>query len=388
MTIRHFFTTFVPFTEFIIKVTATMNEFKQSDFHLHAEWEQQSGVMLAWPHEDTDWAPYLTEIEDTYVKLIDAITSHEYVLLVARDVDKVKAKLREKLRRIQYLRIIFRQCDYNDTWARDFGPITLTSHHHTMGFFVPNHLLDFHFNGWGQKYPADLDDAVNVHLYFSGIFYGALENHSDFVLEGGALETDGYGTLFLTRSSQVAPNRNQPLTPDQIDKRLRTIFDFAQRIVWLEHGQLIGDDTDGHIDTLMRCAPNHTLLYIGTDDKDDPQYEELKLMEEQIQSIKTLEGGKYNLLKLPLPDKVEYGGERLPATYANFLVINGAVIVPTYNQPEKDKQALEIIGKAFPGREIIGIDSLVPIRQHGSFHCLTMQLPEGVLITDDSYQFT
>lgn len=364
-----------------------MNEYKQCDFHVPAEWEPQSGIMLAWPHEGTDWKPYLNDIEKTYVQLSDAITRHESLLLVAKDPETVRAKLGKVLKRRQMQKIIFRQCEYNDTWARDFGPITLTSHHQTRGFFVPNHLLDFHFNGWGEKFPSDLDDAVNVHLYYSGVFYGALENHSDFVLEGGALETDGDGSLFLTRSSQTAPHRNQPLTPDNIENRLKKIFDFAKRIVWIEHGQIIGDDTDGHIDTLMRCAPNHTLLYMGTDDKDDAQYEELKMMEDQLRELRTLDGKPYRLLRLPMPEAIYDDGERLPATYANFVIINGAVIVPTYNQPEKDRQAMDIIRQAFPDREIIGIDSCTPIRQHGSLHCLTMHLPKGVLITDDSYQF-
>lgn len=364
-----------------------MNENKQCDFHIPAEWEPQSGIMLVWPNKDTDWKPYLDDIEKTYLQLSDVITRHESLLLIAKDPDAVREKLGKVLQRRQMQKIIFRQCRYNDTWARDYGPITLTSHHHTRGFFVPNHLLDFHFNGWGEKYPSELDDAVNVHLYYSGIFYGALENHSDFVLEGGAIDTDGYGTLFLTRSSQVAPHRNQPLTPDDIERRLKKIFDFARRIVWIEHGHITGDDTDGHIDTLVRCAPSHTLLYMGTDDTDDPQYEELKLMEEQLKALLTLDGKPYRLMRLPMPDAIYDDGERLPATYANFVIINGAVIVPTYNQPEKDRQAMDIIRQAFPDREVIGIESRTPIRQHGSLHCLTMHLPEGVLITDDSYQF-
>ena len=365
-----------------------MNKNKQCDFRLPAEWEEQSGIMIAWPHEGTDWAPYLEEIEQTYTELVDAITQYEYVLLLARDPEDVKAKLRKRLKHLQMRRIIFRQMEFNDTWTRDYGPITLCSHHQTRGFFVPNHMLDFKFNGWGEKFKAALDDAVNVRLYYSGIFYGALENHSDFVFEGGAIDTDGQGTIFLTRHSQTAPHRNQPLTETEIDSRLRSIFDFADRIVWIEHGELIGDDTDGHIDTLVRCAPNNTLLYAGTDDESDPQYGELKLMEEQLKDLRTTDGRLYNIMRLTLPDPVYYDGERLPATYANFLVINGAVIVPTYGQPDCDREAMDIIGSAFPDRNVIGINSLVTVRQHGSFHCLTMQLPKGLLITENSYMFT
>lgn len=360
-----------------------MNEYKQSDFHMPAEWEPQSGIMIVWPHEDTDWAPYLNDIEKTYLELSDAITHHEYLLVVARHPEHVTQKLSGKLSTEQMARVIIKQCDSNDTWARDLGPITLTSAHHTSGFFVPNHLLDFKFNGWGEKFPSELDDAVNVKLYYSGVFYAALENHSDFVLEGGALETDGNGTLFLTTSSQIAPHRNQPLTQNDIEHRLHAVFDFAKRIVWIDHGHIIGDDTDGHIDTLVRCAPHNTLLYMGTDDKDDAQYDDLKLMEEQLQGLRTLDGQPYRLLRLQLPDAIYDGEERLPATYANFVIINGAVIVPTYGQPENDAKAMGTIRQAFPDREIIGIDSRTAIRQHGSLHCLTMHLPEGVLITSD-----
>lgn len=362
-----------------------MNKYKQCDFRLPPEWEPQSGIMMAWPHEGTDWRPYLADIERTVTEMADAITRHELLLLVAKDPHDAEEKLSRVLNRQQMAKVIIKQCDNNDTWARDFGPITLTSCHHAKGFFVPNHLLDFKFNGWGKKFPSELDDAINVQLYYSGAFYGALENHSDFVLEGGAIETDGYGTLFLTRSSQTAPNRNQPLTASDIEQRLLSIFDFAERIVWIEHGQLVGDDTDGHIDTLVRCAPSHTLLYIGCDDEDDPQYKELKLMEDQLKETLTLDGRHYNLLKLPMPDPIYDGKERLPATYANFVIINGAVLVPTYNQPEKDGEAMGIIQKAFPDREIIGIDARTPIRQHGSLHCLTMQLPKDVLLTDDKF---
>ena len=198
-------------------------------------------------------------------------------------------------------------------------------------------------------------------------------------MEGGSIESDGKHTLFTTTLCLNAPYRNQPLTQEDIEKRLLEIFPDMQRVVWIEHGELEGDDTDGHIDTIFRCAPNDTLLYIGTDNINDTHYHDLKALDEQAKSLRTLDGKPYRLYKLPLPEAIYDEGERLPATYANFLILNGAVIVPTYNQPENDKQALDIIQLAFPNYDIIGVDSQIIIRQHGSIHCLTMQFPEGVL---------
>ena len=229
-------------------------------------------------------------------------------------------------------------------------------------------LLDFKFNGWGEKFPAELDNAINRQLYERGMVKGTYEPHLDFVLEGGSIESDGKGTIFTTECCLMAPHRNQPLSKGEIEQRLKEYLG-AERIVWLRHGSLIGDDTDGHIDTLVRIAPDDTLLYTGADE-DHP---DLKEMERELSSLRTCDNRPYRLLRLPLPRPIYDGTDRLPATYANYLVINGAVLVPTYAQPDLDAEAMRIIGKAFPDREIIGIDCRAVIRQHGSLHCCTMQ---------------
>ena len=256
----------------------------------------------------------------------------------------------------------------NDTWARDHGFITLTDDegHHR--------LLDFCFNGWGEKFPAELDNAINRHLYDEGKLGGDYTDCLDFVLEGGSIESDGRGTVFTTTGCLLAPHRNQPLTKDEIEERLKRDL-HAERILWIDHGNLTGDDTDGHIDTLVRICPDDTLLYMGCDDPNDEQYDELRLMEEQLKTFRTLEGKPYRLLKLPMPCPIYDGDDRLPATYANFLIINGAVLCPTYAQPDLDAEALRLIGEAFPDREIVGIDCRSIIKQHGSLHCCTMQFP-------------
>lgn len=301
-----------------------------------AEWEPQTAVQLTWPHKDTDWAPILPEITAVYEEMKREIESRETVIVV----DDIP---------------------HNDTWARDHGFITVEENGQLI-------LLDFKFNGWGEKFAAELDNDINRQLYEQQLVKGIYESHLDFVLEGGSIESDGKGTIFTTTCCLMAPHRNQPLTQQEIDQQLKEWLG-AERIVWINHGSLIGDDTDGHIDTLVRIAPNDTLLYIGADD----EHPDLLLMEQELQQLRTIDGHPYRLLRLPMPRPIYDDGERLPATYANYLVINGAVLVPTYNQPDLDQEAISTIGKAFPDREIIGIDCRAVIRQHGSLHCCTMQ---------------
>ena len=317
-----------------------------------AEWEPQSAVQLTWPHEATDWAPILPEITAVYEEM-------------AREIKK-----REPL-------IIVDDIPHNDTWARDHGFITVEETSDLRPQTSDLILLDFCFNGWGEKFEAGLDNQINKHLFDKGIVKGQYESHLDFVLEGGSIESDGKGTVFTTTCCLMAPHRNQPLTQQEIEARLKEYLG-AERIVWINHGSLIGDDTDGHIDTLVRICPDDTLLYTGGDD-DHP---DLARMEEELKTLRTLDGRPYRLLKLPLPrpiyekvqsSKFKVQSERLPATYANYLVVNGAVLVPTYNQPDLDAEAMRIIQQAFPDREIVGIDCCAVIKQHGSLHCCTMQ---------------
>ena len=317
-----------------------------------AEWEPQSLVQLTWPHKDTDWAPILPEITAVYEEMAREINKHEGLLIVApKELTSLLSPLTPHL-------LPFTS---NDTWARDHGFITVEENGRLL-------LLDFCFNGWGEKFEAALDNQINRHLFEQGFVKGTYEDHLDFVLEGGSIESDGKGTIFTTECCLMAPHRNQPLTKQEIEERLK-LWLGAERIVWLQHGSLIGDDTDGHIDTLVRICPNDTLLYIGGDDNHPDLYE----MEQELQTLRTLKGQPYRLLKLPLPRPIYDEGERLPATYANYLVINGAVLVPTYAQPDLDAEALRIIGEAFPDREIVGIDCRAVIKQHGSLHCCTMQ---------------
>lgn len=322
-----------------------------------AEWELQSMVQLTWPHKDTDWAPILPEITAVYNEMAREIRKREKLLIVA-PAEVLPPTLNSYLITL----------NTNDTWARDHGFITVEELTANSQKPKTKILLDFCFNGWGEKFEATLDNEINRHLYDQGLIKGIYESHLDFVLEGGSIESDGKGTIFTTSCCLMAPHRNQPLTQSEIEQRLKQSLG-AERVVWINHGSLIGDDTDGHIDTLVRICPDDTLLYIGSDE----EHPDLLLMEEELKTFRTLEGKPYRLLKLPLPRPIYDGDDRLPATYANYLVINAAVLVPTYNQPDLDQEAMRIIQQAFPDREIVGIDCRAVIKQHGSLHCCTMQ---------------
>ena len=324
-------------------------------WRLPAEWEPQEGVQLTWPHAGTDWAPILNDITVVYHSMALEIARRERLIVVAPE-DAAR----------DCVKII---CPTNDTWARDHGFISLVDDN------GHRRLLDYKFNGWGEKFEASLDNAINRRLYNLGEIAGEYSDNLDFVLEGGSIESDGRGTIFTTSQCLLAPHRNQPMTKAEIEERLRRDL-CAERVLWIDYGNLIGDDTDGHIDTIVRVCPDDTLLYMGCDNPEDEQYEDLRKMEAQLQSFRTLEGKPYRLMKLPMPHPIYDGEDRLPATYANFLIINDAVLCPTYNQPDIDSEALRIIAKAFPDREIIGIDCCPVIRQHGSLHCCTMQFPK------------
>ena len=343
-----------------------------NNYILPAEWYTQSCVQLTWPHEDTDWRDYLDDITETFVQIAKAVAHYEPLVIAAKYPERVREVLAESLNDDEMARVSIYECDNNDTWARDHAFITLVS---TTDASASCRLLDFRFNGWGEKFAADKDNRINRTLYDKGVFSGECVDYDDFVLEGGSIESDGRGTVLTTSVCLMAPHRNQPMTQAEVETVLKERL-CARKIVWFDYGQLIGDDTDGHIDTIVRVCPDNTLLYVGCDDENDPQYADLKALENQLLQATDADGRPYRLLKLPMPDALYDDGDRLPATYANFLIINGAVIVPTYNQEENDARALELVAEAFPGYDIIGIDSQTIVRQHGSIHCLTMQYPE------------
>lgn len=337
---------------------------------LPAEWEEQDGVLIAWPHDKSDWYPYLDRVVPVFVEIVTQISRYERVIIVAAKPHEVNAKLNNAGAVME--RITVFPLDTNDTWARDFGPITIFEDEIPM-------LLDFGFNGWGLKFPADLDNRITRNLHEAGAFRSTSLKTIGMILEGGSIESDGKGTILTTAECLLQANRNPHLSQEEIECFLAEQLG-ASHFLWLHHGFLAGDDTDSHIDTLARFCPNDAILHVMCYDPDDVHYDSLIRMSEELHSFRTKKGGRYRLVPLPLPAPV-YGenGERLPATYANFLTINNAVLVPIYGD-KADETAQAVIREVFPHHDVIGIDCLPLILQHGSLHCVTMQLPKGVLV--------
>lgn len=334
-----------------------------------AEWYPQSAVQLTWPHEGTDWAPLMDEVVPCFVAIAKEVMKREKLLIVCQDEQEVRASLGE----VDENRIIFRELDTNDTWARDHGGISVFDGDVRM-------VYDFVFNGWGMKFPADKDNLITRDLFHMDTFAEDVipANMQPFVLEGGSLESDGQGTLLTTAECLLSVNRNEFLDRSRVEQHLMAVFGL-DRVLWLESGYLAGDDTDSHVDTLARFCSEDTIAYVKCTDEDDEHYSELQLMEDELRTFRQINGEPYNLIALPMADEVIWEGDRLPATYANFLIINGAVLLPFYNSP-KDKTAKAALQKAFPEREIVGINCLPLIKQHGSLHCVTMQYPEGFIV--------
>lgn len=346
---------------------------------LPAEWEPYGAVLLALPHGETDWAPRLEQVTDTYCRLIDAITSHNMPVVLAVDP---RGDVPAPIAANPLVHIV--NIPLNDTWARDFGPITCLD---TMGTGMKSPLdsnsnnsctaavaVDFAFNGWGLKFAADRDNLVTRALHDAGALGINYENRLGTVLEGGSIESDGQGTILTTSRCLLSPNRNGDLDRRGVEAMLARCLG-ARRVLWLDNGYLEGDDTDSHIDTLARLVAPDAIAYVQSPGDTDPHHEQLQAMEHEIMQLRTAAGEPYRLFPLPMPDPVhDDEGNRLPATYANFLIMPGAVILPTYRQPRHDAEAAQVLARALPGREIVPVDATELIYQHGSIHCVTMQL--------------
>ncbi|HSS05828.1 MAG TPA: agmatine deiminase family protein [Rhodanobacteraceae bacterium] len=336
---------------------------------LPAEWEPQAGVIIAWPHEGTDWSLRLAAIERAYVSLAGAIARFEpLVVCAAGPAVLERASHLLESAGVALARVRFVDTEYDDTWLRDSGPITLSD---GAGF----RLLDFRFTGWGGKFGADRDDRLIETLIARGVFRSTAHQRIDWALEGGAIESDGNGTILTTW--RCLHQRHPDMERDEMTRLLADSLG-AGRVLWLDHGYLEGDDTDAHIDTLARFAPGDAIVFQGCEDMADPHFDQLARMREELTALRTADGRPYRLHALPWARAIVDDGRRLAASYANYLVVNGGVVVPSYGDPA-DTRAAEIIGAAHPGREIVPIDARPLIWQNGSVHCLTMQVPAGAL---------
>ena len=328
---------------------------------LPPEYHPQSALLLTLPRRDGDWGPHYANAFAAIARIAKTAARFQPVLLLtAGEVDPVSFGLTNHP-------ITPIPITTNDTWARDYGPITVIEDGRPV-------LLDFTFNGWGLKFAAHHDNQVTRALHERGYFGAAERRTPGWVLEGGSIESDGAGTILTTLHCLTAPNRNEGRSFAELEAMLQRELG-ATRILYLQNGFLEGDDTDAHIDTLARfCAPD-TIAYVHCDDPADSHFAELKRMREELRTFRQLNGQPYRLVPLPWPDPVYAAdGHRLPATYANFLILNGAVLVPTYDLPQ-DNAALDTLRPVFPDREVIGLDCRAIIEQHGSLHCLAMQLP-------------
>lgn len=342
------------------------------NMRMPAEWEGECAVMVAWPHGNTDWHYMLQEAEDCYDSLVRALARHATVVIAAPEATALKKRFVD----IDPDRIVFFNVPTNDTWVRDYGPITTIG---PDGNYVAN---DFRFNAWGGKFKSDLDNRVTKAMAEKGLLRAPRIDHGDFVLEGGSIESDGKGTILTTSGCLLTPTRNPSLGKAQIEERLASSLG-ARKVLWLDKGEMIGDDTDGHIDTIARFAPHNTILFNGTGwgTDADEQSEALEGVFEELRKMTNADGEGFNLVELPLPEAVYDAddGHRLPATYANFLVVNDALLLPTYGQPLNDIRAEMALKVAFPDLVIERVDCRALIRQHGSLHCATMQIPHSML---------
>ncbi|MDE6206297.1 MAG: agmatine deiminase family protein [Muribaculaceae bacterium] len=361
-----------------------------------AEWEPVDAVIVAWPHAETDWNYMLAEVQACYSAIIKALAEVTEVIVVGPEAPTLADGTRTE--RVHYVSL-----PTNDTWTRDYGPIATTEAPYADGAepcantSAAVHagsednsdssasaasdglrLNDFCFNAWGLKFAANCDNLVNSRLAAKGLFSVPVNNRLGFVLEGGSIESDGCGTILTTASCLLSPNRNGDLSREQVEDHLAAYLG-ARRVLWLEHGALSGDDTDGHIDTLARLVPpGDTIMYVGADPS-HPDYEELAAMKEELMALRREDGMPYNLVELPLPPAMHDPDDDslLPATYANFLIVNGTVFLPTYGNPLADTTAVMSVKAAIPEYEVVCIDCRALVRQHGSLHCATMQLPRG-----------
>jgi len=319
---------------------------------LIGEFEKQSFTQIIFPHPKTDWAEYLQEAEATFVNIINAVRKYQKCLVVAYDVNAVKSHFHD------FCNLEFIEYETDDTWARDCSAITIEEN-------GTKKLLNFTFNAWGSKFEATKDNLMSQNLAPQ---YDYPMQNIDFVLEGGGIESNGAGTLLTTATCMLNKNRNPQLNAAQITQKLKGFFG-VKEVLYLHHGYLAGDDTDSHIDTLARFIAKDAIMYVQCSDETDEHFTALNAMELELEQLARKHN--FSLTPLPMSSAVYFEGERLPATYANFLFVNGAVLVPIYNVPT-DAAALKIFKQTFPRREIVPIDCSILIRQHGSLHCVTM----------------
>jgi agmatine deiminase len=327
---------------------------------LPAEWTKQRAILMAFPHKNSDWTDNLNSALVPFIKIAQAIAYATPLYIICDDREAISG-IFCSTRNMSFIEIAT-----NDTWTRDYGYISIVEEGEVK-------LLDFRFDGWGGKFEAELDNAINRTLHKKGYLGITPLESIDFVLEGGSIESDGEGTILTTTACLCNPNRNGGLSKIEVEAKLKEYLG-TKRVLWIDNGYLVGDDTDSHIDTLARFVSVDTIIYIKCKDKEDEHYPALLAMERELQNFRTLGNKPYKIIPLPMPKaKFDKDKNRLPATYANFLITDKALIFPTYSVDE-DKIAYKIFKKLFSKKEIIPIECSRLIEEGGSLHCSTMQI--------------
>jgi agmatine deiminase len=340
-------------------------------YRMPAEWERQEAVWLSWPHSHETWPGNFRPIPGVFARIAAEISFREKVRI------NIAAKLQERARSLiaragaDMANVEFYNHPTNDAWCRDHGPI-----------FVRNDrtgevaITDWKFNSWGGKYPPyGLDNRIPS-LIARALMRWSFTN--PMVLEGGSIDVNGKGLLLTTEACLLNPNRNPGLTRTQIKHNLRDYLG-VKKVIWLGDG-IEGDDTDGHVDDLARFFSETGIVACIERDKRDVNYAALKENLGRLRELRTESGGRFTIAELPMPAPCYRGGRRLPASYANFLVINGAVLLPTFRQPRRDREAAVVLGLCFPGREVVPIDCLELVWGLGTLHCISQQQPAEIRI--------
>jgi agmatine deiminase len=327
---------------------------------LPSEWTKPRAILMAFPHKNSDWADNLNSALVPFIRIAQAIAYTTPVYIICDNKETISGLF------CSTTNMSFIEIPTNDTWTRDYGYISIIENGEVK-------LLDFRFDGWGGKFEAGLDNALNRTLHSKGYLGTTPLESIDFVLEGGSIDSDGEGTLLTTTECLCNPNRNGGLSKIEVEAKLKEYLGVT-RVLWLDNGYLVGDDTDSHIDTLARFVSVDTIVYVQCRDREDIHYPALQAMKRELQEFRTIDNRPYNLIPLPMPSpKFNKKGDRLPATYANFLITDKALIYPTYSVAE-DRVVYEIFKKLFKDREIIPIECSRLIEEGGSLHCSTMQI--------------
>ncbi|GMV99860.1 MAG: hypothetical protein AMXMBFR84_09990 [Candidatus Hydrogenedentota bacterium] len=335
---------------------------------LPAEWEPQSGAQLVWPRTMPFWENCMDRVEGCFAAIAREIARRETLIMACRNGRVTADAL--AMHGVNMAAVRLFELEYDDAWSRDHGGITILEDGAPV-------ILDFTFDGWGGKYASARDNALTERLHMAGAFGHTPLRPVPLTLEGGSIDVDGAGTMLTTSACLLHGHRNPHLDKTGVESAIQESLG-VDRVLWLEHGYLAGDDTDSHVDVLARFCARDAITYVRCDDAGDEHYEALSAMERELQSFRTRGGEPYVLHPLPWPDACYDGdGQRVPASYANFLVINGAVLAPVYGV-KQDEDALRALEGAFPGREIVPLDCSSLILEHGSLHCVTMQFPLGV----------